>query len=84
MGATETILLSFTSTFNTTKVGKFSDMTKYFVLKIFNRRKKKKHHVSQRSAPPNQLTSNQIIISYAVFDTLFLSVWVSYIPQWDI
>ncbi len=33
MGATETILLSFTSTFNTTKVGKFSDMTKYFVLK---------------------------------------------------
>ena len=33
MGATEIILLSFTSTFNTTKVGIFSDMTKYFVLK---------------------------------------------------
>lgn len=33
MGAMEIILLSFTSTFNTTKVGIFFDMTKYFVLK---------------------------------------------------
>jgi len=33
MNMTENILLSFTSTFNTTKVGIFSDMAKYFVLK---------------------------------------------------
>lgn len=31
MDITENILLSFTSTFNTTKVGIFSDMTKCFV-----------------------------------------------------
>jgi hypothetical protein len=32
MGVTETILLSFTSTFNTTKVSIFFELTKLFVL----------------------------------------------------